>query len=109
MPDQLPDARLLLDSLDEPALLVRGNRLTLANPAARALLGPLIEGNDIRLSIRHPQALEAIMAGDATELELVGIGPIDRPWQFCVRPLDAQTRMVRLIDRSAARAAERMR
>ena len=46
------DARQLLDVLDEPALMVRGGRVIVANAAATALLGARIEGSDVRLAIR---------------------------------------------------------
>jgi two-component system, OmpR family, phosphate regulon sensor histidine kinase PhoR len=102
-------ARLLVEALDEPVLLVRNNRVTLANGAAKALLGGGIEDGDVRLAIRHPQALETILAGQAAETEVSGIAAPGRPWQLIVRPLGDGTLLVRLADRSATRAAEQMR
>ncbi len=104
-----PQIRALLDGLDECALLVAGQRIQLANSAARALLGERIEGSDIRLAIRHPEALDHILAAKPGKIALVGLGGADRPWEVAIRPLDDGAILVRLTDRSAARAAERMR
>jgi two-component system phosphate regulon sensor histidine kinase PhoR len=55
----LPPAAELLNAFDDPLLLVRGRRVLLANPAARALLGDHIEGVDVRMAIRHPAGRRA--------------------------------------------------
>src|SRR5688572_13007554 len=102
-------ARQLIVALDEPALVVAGSRTLAANGAARALLGQSIEGADVRLAMRHPEALRTILAAASADVELVGIGSPDRPWLLSVRPLDGGRSLVRLLDQSAGRAAERMR
>jgi len=90
-------------------MLVGDERITAANHAARDLLGARIEGSDIRLAIRHPEALEHILTGLPGRIAMVGLGGAERPWDLSVRPLADGTQLVRLTDRSAARAAERMR
>ncbi len=109
MPLPTDIVRSLLDALDEPALLVQGRRTIIANPPAKALLGDWIEKADIRLALRHPQALAAILSGENRALELVGIAAADRPWQLTVRVIEPGLTLVRLTDRSASVAAERMR
>src|SRR5688572_1913385 len=101
--------RALLDAIEEPALLVQDQRIAAANRSARELLGARIEGSDIRLAIRHPEALEHILGGIAGKISMVGLGGAERPWELAVRPLADGTQLVRLTDRSSARAAERMR
>ena len=101
-------ANAILDAIDEPALIVRNGIVGAANGAASALLGGLIVGRDLRFAIRHPLALNSILAGRATDIELVGIGSPDRPWHLSVRPFPGGA-LVRLADRSALRSAERMR
>ena len=103
------DNRSFLEALDEPAMVLEGSMIALANDAARALLGPSIEAKDIRLAIRHPQALEHILPGVPGEIDVTGIGGFGRPWSLSIRRLDDRLLLVRLIDRSAAIAAERMR
>jgi two-component system phosphate regulon sensor histidine kinase PhoR len=102
-------AEAILDALDEPALIVRGQRTIAANGAARSLIGNDIVGRDLPLVIRSPLALDTILSGKEADVEVVGIGSATRPWHLSVRPLDGGATLVRLIDRSAVQAAERMR
>ena len=105
----LPADRSLLDALDEPAMVVDGNRVTLVNRAARTLLGTAIEGQDVRLAIRHPQALEKILAASIGDVDVAGIGELGRPWTLSIRALGDGPLLIRFSDRSAAAAAEKMR
>ena len=102
-------ARSLIGALDEPALIIENSRTVAANAAARILLGDHIEDADLRFAIRHPEALRTILAQQTADLELVGIGSADRPWLLKVRPIAGKMTVVRLVDQSAGRAAERMR
>jgi two-component system phosphate regulon sensor histidine kinase PhoR len=99
----------ILDAIEEPALIVDRAMVKAANLAARLMLGSQIEGRDLRFAIRHPLALDTILAGDHADIELVGIGAADRPWNLSVRPIGHGSVLVRLADRSAVRSAERMR
>ena len=101
-------ASAILDAIDEPALIVGQGKVDAANQAALALFGQHIVGRDLRFAIRHPSALDTILAGKAAEIELVGIGSADRPWLLNVRPVPGGA-LVRLADRSDLRSAERMR
>jgi two-component system phosphate regulon sensor histidine kinase PhoR len=109
MPPPNDLARAFIAALDEPTLIVEGSRTIAANGPARELLGQRIEDADVRIAIRHPEALATILSRDNGELELVGIGGAERPWLLTVRQIRQGLRLVRLIDRSAGRAAERMR
>jgi two-component system phosphate regulon sensor histidine kinase PhoR len=103
------DLRSFLDALDEPAMVIDRGLILFANEAARALLGAEIERRDIRFAIRHPQALEHILPGAAGDIDITGIGEIGRPWNLTTRRIDDRLLLVRLIDRSATIAAEKMR
>lgn len=98
-----------LEALDEPAMVLESGVIRFANRAARSLLGAGIEGNDVRLAIRHPQALEHILPGAPGDVEITGIGQFGRPWTLSIRTINERSLLVRLIDRSAAIAAEKMR
>jgi two-component system phosphate regulon sensor histidine kinase PhoR len=102
-----PLALALIDALEEPALLVGGERTLAANPPARALLGRQVVGQNIRFAIRQPQVLEAILARRGARMEVLGIGGVDRSADVTVTPLDQEVLLVRIADRSARRAAER--
>ena len=101
--------RSMLEALDEPAMLVERGIVRIANGAARMLLGNIIEGGDVRLAIRHPQALAHILPGTPGDVDITGIGRFGQPWTLSIRKIEEQSLLVRLIDRSAAIAAEKMR
>jgi two-component system phosphate regulon sensor histidine kinase PhoR len=104
-----PIARELLEALVEPALLLEGGLVQLANGPATALLGSAIEGHDVRLAIRHPQALAFVLEGQPGEIDFTGVGEFGRPWRLVVRRVGSEGLLLRLIDRSAAHAAEKLR
>jgi len=103
------DLRPIIEALDEPSLLIDGTRVLVANKAARELVGRGIEGRDVRLAIRHPAALEHILSGRSGDAEISGVGGAERPWGLSIRSAGRGLLLVRLTDRSAARAAEKMR
>jgi two-component system, OmpR family, phosphate regulon sensor histidine kinase PhoR len=112
----LPTAIDLLQAVEDPLLIVRNRRILYSNPAARSVLGEHIDGVDVRLAIRHPAAAERLIdrgpaeaAENVTRTELVGLGERDRRWEMTATLLDDGSRLVRLIDRSAAHASEQMR
>ena len=92
--------------------MVKGGSIQLANAAARAVLGAGIEGQDVRLAIRHPAAVERLIGSGpaaADEVELVGLGEAERRWTMNIAPIGGGSTLVRLRDRSEAHAAEQMR
>jgi two-component system phosphate regulon sensor histidine kinase PhoR len=101
--------RALVDALDEPALVVEGSFVRLANMQAQRLLGARIEGRDVRLAIRHPQALEMILGHGSGEVDATGIVEPGRTWRLEVRRLWPNAALVRMFDRSDAVSAEKMR
>ncbi len=107
--DYVLSDRLLVDALDEPALIIEKNIVNTANRAAKALLGRGIEGRDVRLAMRQPELLDLILAGKEGDRDVAGIGEAGRPWRVSVRYLTPATQFVRLTDRAEAIAAERMR
>ena len=109
MPENNLLALAILEAIEEPALIVDRGLVAAANDAARQLLGGQMVGRDLRFAIRHPRALETIIAGGEDNLDVIGIGAADRPWNLSVRPLANGSVLVRLSDRSALRSAERMR
>jgi two-component system, OmpR family, phosphate regulon sensor histidine kinase PhoR len=107
-------AREIVGALPEPMLLIEAGRIVVANPPAKAVLGQWIEGQDVRLAMRHPATVERLSRPPATEagleqVEVVRIGQADRRWLMTVATLEDGSRLVHLDDRSEAIAAERMR
>jgi two-component system phosphate regulon sensor histidine kinase PhoR len=109
MTDLGDTTRSLVDALDEPSLVVEGTVVRLANVQARRLLGAGIEGRDVRLAIRHPQALEVILGNASGEVDATGIVEPGRSWRLLVRRLWPNAALVRMLDRSDAVSAEKMR
>ena len=101
----------LLEALSEATLIADDGRIVGANHAARALLGKSIEGASLEEVISHPAALEALnrSGSDDQSVELTGLGKSRRHWLMRVAPIDGNTRLIRFVDRSEARAAEQMR
>lgn len=112
-PPVLPVAtseRTIIDAIAEPVLLVVDGRVRIANPAALALLGAHILGEDVRLAIRHPAAAERLaLTGSDGSTELVGLGGRDQRIQMEVATVAPGRRLVHLIDRTTSYAAERAR
>src|SRR4051794_31039774 len=104
-----PGMRALVDALEEPALIVEGLTVSFANDGAKAVLGGGIEGRDVRLAIRHPDALQHILTGRAGDVDVTGIGEVGRPWRVVIRDLGHGASFVRMIDRAMAVSAEKIR
>ncbi|HEX9963737.1 MAG TPA: ATP-binding protein [Allosphingosinicella sp.] len=109
-----PWARHLLGAVREPMLLVDSGRVAVANAAARQLLGEWIEGQDVRLALRHPATVARLSRlegpeADMEQIEVAGLGDAERRWLMTIASLDDGSRLVHLHDRSEAIAAERMR
>jgi len=109
MPGESAHDRSVVDVLDEAAFIVDHNIVILANEPARELLGRNIEGRDVRLAVRHPLALELILPRKDGEVDITGIGHVSRTSRLVVRRLSSGVVFVRMLDRSASVAAERMR
>ena len=110
--DPLARAREVLEALPDPMLLLDGGHVALANAPARTLFGDWAEGQDVRLALRHPAALERLARagdGEVERLEVVGIGDAERRWLLAIAPLSEGWRLIHLSDRSEAAAAEQMR
>jgi two-component system, OmpR family, phosphate regulon sensor histidine kinase PhoR len=105
-------SRRLIEGLTEAAIIVRGASVIMSNRAARNLLGVAIENVDVRQVLPHPALIERLVRGKVTgheEVEAAGFGGARRHWLVRISTLGEGDLLVRLIDRSEARAAEQMR
>ena len=102
---------VVLEGLSEAAFIAADWRVVSANAAARSLLGERIEGAPLDEVISHPAALEALerCAIECEDVELTGLDGSRRHWLMRTAELADGTCLVRLVDRSEARAAEQMR
>jgi two-component system phosphate regulon sensor histidine kinase PhoR len=107
--DPAADGAILLDAFSEPLLLLDGLIVVAANGSARQLFGAYVDGEDVRLALRHPQASALLTGAREGPVAIGGLGNPDRRWEMSVEPLADGRRLVRLEDRSSAQASERMR
>jgi two-component system phosphate regulon sensor histidine kinase PhoR len=103
----------LVEPIEDPMLIIEGQRIVFANSAAQTLFGSERLQGDFRLALRHPAAAD-MLTSPLNELqpgpiELVGIGAPDRRWVMSVHSLPTGARLVRLRDRTDSWVAERMR
>jgi two-component system phosphate regulon sensor histidine kinase PhoR len=100
----------MLDAIGEPVLVATEGRVSIANAAARTLLGNHIVDEDLRLAIRHPAAAERLAPNAADgSVELVGLGGRDQRVQMRVTTIETGQRVIHLIDRTTSYAAEKAR
>jgi two-component system phosphate regulon sensor histidine kinase PhoR len=108
----MPSSSALLEGLSEASLIVGDGRVLEANAAARALLGSDLDGAPVTEVIAHPVARQVLARAtiEASEgVELTGLGDSKRHWLLRIAELADGRRLIRLLDRSEARAAEQMR
>jgi two-component system phosphate regulon sensor histidine kinase PhoR len=112
-------AAVMLQALKDPAIMVDGARKVMAaNQPARDMFGAFRPGSDLALSLRHPEALDAIasvIAGTSfTDAVISQTVPTPRVFEMHVaalarEPGDKIRVLCVLRDVTAAREAERIR
>lgn len=101
----------LMEFVEHPLLVIDGKRrVEAANGSARKLLGEHIVGQDVRLALRNPAAAALLTSGSTpgSRVELLDLGGVDQRWEMLADPL-GERQIIRLVDRTALRAAEQMR
>jgi len=115
--DAEPGLAAMIEAIDDPVLVIDGSRVSMANEAAKALLGRFIVDEDVRLAIRHPAATERLIGraepsdqpSKPEVIELVGLGERDKRWEMIAYRLSPKLQFVRLADRTRTYVAERSR
>ncbi|WP_404713320.1 sensor histidine kinase [Sphingomonas sp. MMS24-J13] len=105
-PDPIP---AIIEAVSDPLIVLDGFHIAEANTAARRLLGEHIVGDYVRLALRHPGAAGVLGGEDDGPVMLTGLGGHDRLWELSAGTIGPGRRLLRLTDRSAQRAAEKMR
>lgn len=92
---------LLVERIRVPLVLVSGERVALANEAARSLLGAHIVGQDVRLAIRHPLAVSLLSEGQGGTASIGGLSSPSSVWELSVQTFGEGWRLIELHDLSA--------
>ncbi len=91
---------LLIEQLELPLIVVRADRILAANAAARLALGGHIIGQDIRIGLRHPQAIALVAEGGSGAITIKGLTTQRSLWQLTHHKIDAFLSLVELIDQT---------
>ena len=98
---QLTRARLesLIEPLGVPLLMLDRDRIAIANAAARETLGAHIVDQDVRMALRHPDAVALLDSGGTAIVP--GLSGARSIWQVSRRQIDERYAMVELINKTA--------
>lgn len=109
MPSQTTTASSteILDLLDVPALLLRADRIVHANLAALSMFGRHIEGQDVRIALRHPDAVALLTSGRNDSVRITGLSTPGSLWQMDCNILKDDTKLVTLTDLSVQQSVAR--
>ena len=100
---------MLLNALADPVIVLEGMQVTLANNAARSLLGAHIVGDDIRLTLRQPEAAALLASGGDGLAEFSGPGGPDQRLEMRVQAAANGQRVIQIADGSTRHLADRLR
>lgn len=90
----------LVEPFGLPVLMLDGQRIAAANAAAREELGAHIIGQDARVALRHPEAIDLLKKpqGRALVRGLTGARSI---WQVSRVPIDERFSLIEMVNRTA--------
>lgn len=94
------DGVQLLERIQTPALIVTRGQVRFANGAAKALLGAHIVGQDVRIAIRDPRAVAAILNEQGGTARINGLSTGGSVWEVDCRVIGPNERIVSLYDLS---------
>lgn len=97
----------ILEFIDLPALLIGGGCIDYANPAAMDLLGRHIIGEDVRVAIRNPAAVELLTSEEGGRIRLGGLSVAGSRWELCCNRLPGGKKLVTLNDLSVQSSVAR--
>jgi two-component system, OmpR family, phosphate regulon sensor histidine kinase PhoR len=93
--------RELIEPLSQPYLMMEKGRITIANRAAREVLGPHIVGQDARVAVRHPEAIRLLDSKGGGSATIKGLSGPRSIWNVSVRPVDDARTTIELVNRTA--------
>jgi two-component system phosphate regulon sensor histidine kinase PhoR len=100
---EFDDAQIgdLLEMSEMPVVVSRKDRVTIANAAARKLLGNHVIGQDIRMTLRHPNAVALIDSRDGEGATISGLTRRRDVWRINRKTLPGDVAVYELVNRTA--------
>ena len=84
-----------------PMLVLDGDRIIIANAAAREALGGHVIGQDARVALRHPAAVELVSRQGGGSVSVQGLTGPRSSWQMSRQLFDRRYSLIELINRTA--------
>jgi two-component system phosphate regulon sensor histidine kinase PhoR len=92
--------RDLLEHSGLPMLMLDGNRIIVANVAAREAIGAHILGQDARVAFRHPAAVDLLTRAEGGTASIQGLTGPRSSWQMTRQSIDDRYSLIDLVDRT---------
>ncbi len=90
-----------IEPLGVPLLLLDGERIVAANQAAREALGGHIVGQDARVALRHPEAVELLNSEHNATVTVQGLTGARSIWQLSRFRIDERFGLIEFVNRTA--------
>lgn len=84
-----------------PVLMLDGNRIISANAAAREAIGAHVVGQDARVALRHPAAVDLLARPKGGSATVQGLTGPRSNWQMTRQPIDERYCLIELVNRTA--------
>ncbi len=91
----------LIEHSATPMLMTDRNRVTIANEAARKVLGNHIIGQDVRVAFRHPEAIALIGETGGGSATIQGLSRRRDIWQMNRQEMDDRFAVIELLNQSS--------
>ena len=91
----------MIEHSGTPQLLTKGARITVANKAARSVLGNHIMGQDPRVALRHPEAISLMDSAEHGEAIVSGLVRRRDIWRLSRHVLDEDYAVIELLNRTS--------
>ncbi len=93
--------RDLIEHSGLPLLLLDNNRIIMANVNAREAIGKHILGQDARVALRHPAAVDLLSRKGGGSITVQGLTGPKSNWQMTIQQIDERYSLIELINRTS--------
>ena len=91
----------LFEHSETPLVITRRNRVTVANLAARQLFGDHVMEQDIRISLRHPEAVALLDGEESGAAVIRGLARRRDIWRINRKTIDAELAVLEFVNKTA--------